>query len=57
MGGAGGIRPCTVCGRTLENTPFPNKSAICRCCRRKWEREHPDRYWDKNRKCWLLYTN
>ena len=47
-------RPCIVCGNDWSHTPFPNKSAICRYCRGKWERSHPDRHWDKKRKCWLI---
>lgn len=48
-----GYRPCIICGRTLANTWFPNKSAVCRCCRPKWEKAHPDRHWDPKKKCWL----
>jgi hypothetical protein len=25
---------------------------VCRLCRPKFEREHPDRYWDKKKKVW-----
>ena len=46
-------RKCIVCGRDYSNTPFPNKSAVCRYCRKKLEKLYNDRYWDPKRKVWL----